>query len=417
MTIHEDIAKVSKLLMFDEPFYGLFLLTLNKVIREDVGTAGVSKHGINMQLAIAPKFWNKLEANWKRGLLKHELLHIVLFHLDYRDGFADKFLFNLAADIEVNQYIDDKYHVPRGHELAGFHLDTYPDLNLPPKAGTKVYYDLLQQALNKSNGGQCTDPGTGQATEPGPGTPHGIPSLQEVMDAQATGTLQIHMTWEEFDALSEAEKQLLKKQVDFQMKELVENNSKSCGTIPGELKQYIDSLFKIEPPIFNWKAYLRRFVGASQKTYTKKTRRKESKRFSGSPALRIKTKQHILVAVDTSGSVSETELIEFFNEIYHIHKSGVAVTVAQCDADIHSIEEYKGKFDGRINGRGGTSFQPPIDYFDKHSKTFTTLVFFTDGYAPTPTKPRNNMLWVISSKGQGQPDLPYFQIKIPGQRG
>lgn len=73
MTIHEDIAKVSKLLMLDEPFYGLFLLTLNKVIREDVGTASVSKNGINMQLAIAPKFWNQLTLEWKHGILKHEL--------------------------------------------------------------------------------------------------------------------------------------------------------------------------------------------------------------------------------------------------------------------------------------------------------------------------------------------------------
>jgi predicted metal-dependent peptidase len=415
MTIHEDIAKISKLLMFDEPFYGLFLLTLNKVIREDVGTAGVSKNGINMQLAVAPKFWNALQENWKKAILKHELLHIVFFHLNLRDSFPDKYLFNIAADIEVNQYIDQSWHIPAGHEFAGFHLDTYPDLNLPPKAGTKVYYDALQQALKKSNGGQCTAPGTGQAHANGSG--HPTPSLQQVMDAQQAGACQMHMTWDEFEALSEAEKDLLKKQVDFQIKDMVENNKKSCGKVPGELQQYIDSLFKIEPPVFNWKAYLRRFVGASQKTYTKKTRRKESKRFSGSPALRIKTKQHILVAVDTSGSVSETELIEFFNEIYHIWKTGVAVTVAQCDADIHSIEEYKGKFDGRINGRGGTSFQPPVDYFDKHSKTYTTLVFFTDGYAPTPTRPRNKMLWVISSRGKGAEDLPWFQIKIPGETG
>lgn len=73
MTIHEDIAKISKLLMFDEPFYGLFLLGLNKVIRDDVGTAGVSRHGINMQLTVAPTFWNELQENWKKFVMKHEL--------------------------------------------------------------------------------------------------------------------------------------------------------------------------------------------------------------------------------------------------------------------------------------------------------------------------------------------------------
>lgn len=342
-------------------------------------------------------------------------MHIVFFHLDYRDSFGDKFLFNLAADIEVNQYIDDKWHIPQGHEYRGFHLSTYPDLVMPPKAGTRVYYDILEKALQKSNNGQDTSPGTGQATpSSGPGD-SGTPSLQDVMDAQANGTMQMHMTWDEFNALTDAEKQLIKKQVDFQMKELVENNHKFCGNVPQELKQYIDSLFVITPPVFNWKAYLRRFVGASQKVYTRKTRRKESKRFTGSPALKIKTRQHILVAVDTSGSVSEHELIEFFNEIYHIWKTGVSVTVAQCDADIHDVSEYKGKFDGRITGRGGTNFQPPINYYDKHQKTFSTMVFFTDGYCHTPTKPKNKMLWVISSNGKGAEDLPWFQIKIPSE--
>lgn len=333
-----------------------------------------------------------------------------------RDSYPDKYLFNIAADIEVNQYINDTWQIPKGHKYAGFNLDSYPDLKLPPKAGTKVYYDMLQTALDKSDGGKCTDPGTGQG-QPGDGTPgSGMPSLQEVMDAQRAGTMQIHMTWEEFNALSEADKKLLRKQIDFQMKEMVESNRKNCGTTPGELQQYIDGLFKITEPVFNWKAYLRRFCGASQKTYTKKTRRKDSKRYAGNPALRIKTKQHILVAVDTSGSVSDGELEEFFSEIYHIWKAGVAVTVAQCDADIHSIKPYEGKFDGRITGRGGTSFQPVIDYFDQHQKTFSTLIFMTDGYAPSPTKPRNKMLWVISSKGNGAEDLPWFQIKIPGAK-
>lgn len=410
MTIHEDIAKISKLLMFDEPFYGLFLLTLNKVIREDVGTAGVSKQGINQQLAIAPKYWNSLTDNYKKGLMKHELLHIVFFHLNYRDDFADKYVFNLAADIEVNQYI-----APDCVKPEWITLNTWPDLQLPPKAGTKFYYDALMQALNKSNGGQCTDPGTGQANTNSAGQQ--VPSLQDQVDSQRQGQCQMHMTWEEFDALSDAEKDLLKKQIDYQIKDMVENNRKSCGTIPGELQTYIDNLFKIEPPVFNWKAYLRRFVGSSQKTYTKKTRRKDSKRFSGSPALRIKTKQHLLVAVDTSGSVSDTELREFFSEIYHIWKTGVAVTVAQCDANIHDIRPYEGKFDRRITGRGGTSFQPVIDYYDQHQKTYSTLVFMTDGYAPSPTKPRNKMLWVISSRGKGADDLPWFQIKIPGATG
>ena len=34
--IHDDLSKIGKQLMFSEPFYGIFLSTLNKVIKQDL---------------------------------------------------------------------------------------------------------------------------------------------------------------------------------------------------------------------------------------------------------------------------------------------------------------------------------------------------------------------------------------------
>ena len=45
--LHADIAKHSKTLMFKEPFYGLFLISLNKEISNAVQTACVARDGIN----------------------------------------------------------------------------------------------------------------------------------------------------------------------------------------------------------------------------------------------------------------------------------------------------------------------------------------------------------------------------------
>jgi predicted metal-dependent peptidase len=390
VTIHEDIAKISKKLMFAEPFYGLFLLTLNKKVDEAVGTAGVSKNGINSQLTVAPKFWNTLTDDQKAGLLKHELLHIVFFHLQMRDRFADKKLFNIAADMEINQYIAANMLPP-----GAIKLDSFPGVeNLIPFNGTKYYYDELYKQQGNS------------------------PQLQAMLQQMASGggTVADHSTWDEFEDMGEAEKELMKKQIDHQVKDILENNKKNCGKIPGELQSYIDSLFEIKPAVFDWKGYLRRFVGQSTKVYTKKTRRKLNKRFSALPALKIKTKNHILVAVDTSGSVSDKELEELFSEIHHIYKTGVMVTVAQADADIHDIREYKGKFDGRISGRGGTAFQPVIDYYDQHKSKYSTLIYMTDTYAACPTKPRGSMMWVVSSNGADLSSLtswPGIKIKIP----
>ena len=54
---------------------------LNKKWSDRVPTACVSLNGINYQLDICPKFWDDLTPKHRIGLLKHELLHIGLFHI------------------------------------------------------------------------------------------------------------------------------------------------------------------------------------------------------------------------------------------------------------------------------------------------------------------------------------------------
>ena len=60
MVVVDQISKASKTLIFKEPFYGLFLVGLNKVYNESIATAGVSKHNIGVQLTINPEFVKNL---------------------------------------------------------------------------------------------------------------------------------------------------------------------------------------------------------------------------------------------------------------------------------------------------------------------------------------------------------------------
>jgi len=70
----ESLAKISKTLILAEPFYGFLLIMLNKIWSNKlVPTAGVSKNGINYQLAINPEFWENLSNEHRYGVLKHEL--------------------------------------------------------------------------------------------------------------------------------------------------------------------------------------------------------------------------------------------------------------------------------------------------------------------------------------------------------
>ncbi len=107
MNVYDEVVKHSKKLMFDEPFYGLMLIGLNKELSEHIETACVSRDTINTKLMVNPEFWATLDEQTKTGVLKHELLHIAFFHLLNLDSFPDRKLYNVAADLEINQYIQD----------------------------------------------------------------------------------------------------------------------------------------------------------------------------------------------------------------------------------------------------------------------------------------------------------------------
>lgn len=390
MDKQQSLSKISKELMLREPYYGFFLIMLNKMWRKDLPTAGVSKNGINYQLAINEEFWESLSEKHQMGLLKHELLHIAFGHLVSFGSFRNKKLANVAMDMEINQYIDPDY-LPTG----GIDINNYEDLDLEIKAGCRYYYDKLQQLKDeKDKNGTC-----------------GNEEMDKLLDCIDNGDVPDHSTWEEFDDLSEAEKKLIEKQIQKVLADAKEQTIKKRGNVPGEIEGVI-IIEEIVKPKFDWRSYVRRFSGTSTKVFTKKIRRKENRRYDENPGLKIKMKQHMLLAIDTSGSVSDTELTEFMNEIHHIYKAGVDITIVQCDTSINSIEEYKGKNELNVKGRGGTEFDPVLDYYNANQKKYTSLVYFTDGECYTSVKPKGRILWVLSERSSMNESLPGHVIKL-----
>ncbi len=385
-----SLSKISKDLMLKEPYYGFFLIMLNKVWRKDLPTAGVSKQNINYQLAINEEFWMGLSDDHKMGLLKHELLHIAFGHLVSFSSFSNKKLANVAMDMEINQYIEDSW-LPEG----GIRIEDYEDLRLDKKAGCRYYYDQLLRLQDEKDKNGTT----------------GNDAMDKLLDNVASGDIPDHSTWEEFDDMTDAEKKLIEKQVQKILQDAKEQTVKKRGNVPGE----IEGLIVVEEfvaPKFDWKGYLRRFTGVSTKVFTKKIRRKENRRYEDNPGLKIKMRQHMLLAIDTSGSVSDTELAEFMNEIHHIYKVGVDITVVQCDTSIKSIEPYRGKNEISVLGRGGTEFDPVLDYYNANLKKYTSLVYFTDGECYTSVRPRGKVLWVLSERSSMNEDLPGQVIKL-----
>ena len=379
------IEKAYKKLLIENPFYGLFLLGLSKVIDKSVETACVRKRGINCELVINPEYWETLDDIQQLNLIQHEIYHIVFQHMFMTPFFKNHEVLNVAADCEVNSYLqnlDDTWIVPSM-------------FNAESKLGTKVYYDIIMSQ---------TPPPPLQGGGGGNGS-NGLPDTKDD-----------HSSWDkEFKECSDAEKQLIQNQINSQIKTAAEQTMKMRGTIPAEMKAIVDELFKPKPRVFDWKAYFRRMLGSIYDINIKKTRRKESIRFPGAAGIKHKKKVSILVAVDTSGSVNDEELKDFFSEITYIYKVGARITILECDAEISANYEYTGKWTGKVHGRGGTDFQPVIDYYRKNIKDYAALVYFTDGMCSIPNNVPRDTIWVITSAGDHKKEYPGRTLFIPSK--
>ena len=88
------------------------------------------------------------------------------------------------------------------------------------------------------------------------------------------------------------------------------------------------------------------------------------------------------------------------------------MTLAQCDTSIRKIEPYNGSNELNIEGRGGTEFDPILDYFNANLRTYTSLIYFTDGECYTTVKPQAPVLWVLSECSSMNDKLPGKVIKL-----
>lgn len=439
-----EVEKVFKRLLIKDPFYGLFCLSLPKVVTRKVPTLCVTQQGINCQLNINPDFWEQHTDDEQLALIKHELGHICLQHMFLYDSFQNKEVLNMAADCEVNSYIEN---LPAGACTASS-ISAKIGKPLENGMGTKNYYEAIissqqqanaQSPQNPCNGGQGGNSGqqsqsssspsdageSGDKKKEEPPSPsqqdNEKPQKEEPKKAPEQypdefkddfKAVDDHSTWKDFQRLPDANKQLIQNNINAILKQTAEQVEKSRGTIPGEFVSLIEKLREKKPPVFDWKSYFRRMLGSIYDINIRMTRRRESKRFEGAAGIQHKKKVSMLVAVDTSGSVSDRELQEFFAEIDHVYKAGARITLLECDTQINSITEYDGKTLPKIHGRGGTDFNEPVEYYLKNKKEYASLIYFTDGECPLPRKSPSGMVWVITPGGEHQ-DYPGKTVYMP----
>lgn len=381
-----QLIKACKELLITQPFYGLFMLNLCKEIVKgdnEIKTAAVGPNGLNFTLYVNEKFWNELTDTEQLSVLIHELMHICFMHLTDDFKAENYHNMNLATDCAINQFISG---LPKGCvTLEG--LSEVLGKQLEPKRGAWYYYNEIQD-FARNNPDKCHPS-------------KGIGDFKEIDE---------HTKWPK--DISEAERKLYENQIKSKLKETAEAVSKQAGVVPGELNEILKRI-KEKPPVFNWKKYLRRLIGNSITSDIQLTRMRPSKRIPDARGIRYKRKPTILVGVDTSGSINQKDFEDFFSEINHIYKTGVKITVVECDTKIQNIFEYSGNQNIKISGRGGTILEPIISYYKEHPE-YSSCVIFTDGFCNTNMQICKNLIWVITSNGnKSQKYNPGQVVLIP----
>lgn len=399
-----DLVQCTKHTLYKDPFYGHISLGLQKSFSDRIKTACAQIVGINIELFFNEEYYNSLNDKQKVGLMIHELSHVCLFHLVHWDDYDDKELFNIAADMTINQYIELDYLPPNAILPSSF-----PELNIPAFKDTKFYYEFLKQAASAGKS----------------------PRLDALLNHMKGGGVAVcsHPLWEESKdgegnpvaGISDNIKDLVRAQIEHEIKQVYEENfSKNAGSLPGYLRELVLSMYMKTPPVLDWKTVVRQFKAYCDKQVIKLTRTKPNKRFPDFEATTLRQQRKMLVGIDVSGSISQESLMEFYTQIGHMARHGVEIDIAEWDAGLtRPIYEFNArnphsKMKG-FKGGGGTNPYEVVQYLNK-SRNHNACVMLTDGYigGSWDKKVCKPILWICNAGGTVNfPAWPGKKLLVP----
>lgn len=341
------IRKAKTHILFQHPFWGTILSMLPIKLTSDVPTAATDGKRIMMN----PSFIEGKIFEEFVFIVMHEILHVILFHTD-KKRLCDRNpqLWNIAADYIVNSILD-KNGYP--HPEGALYNDKYDD-----EYTVEKLYDVLMKDIDK-------------------------------LLANYSGNGDIV-----FSDLSPQDQDLIKQAVTAGR-----DVGKMAGNIPSGLSEIVDNLLNPKVP---WYVILRRYVKEiiglkDDYTYTRPNRKYDD--LVVPSAYNGEAISTVVVAIDSSGSVTSDELKNFVSEVAGITNWVKEMYVLTCDTEVYECEHIYEAGDKissmQIRGRGGTMFQPVFDWVRDKGIRPDVLVYMTDGYADFPEKVGYPVIWLI----------------------
>ena len=402
LSAEDKLIKARIELLREKPFFAFLANHLRFIEKsKEVPTMGVDGKG-NLYYNI--EFVEKLTKDECKMVLCHEVMHCALEHMK-RHRNKEHLLWNLAGDTVINNIlladgftlIKECIH-PYNNEVQ---LYGHKVVDIEKKCAEEIYHELYSKLKREQKKGltdwlknhKDTKKGfdvhfCDEGDEEGDKGKSKQPSLGGKGNGKDWGKIMV-------DACTFARNQ---------------------GKLPAGMERILGDLLKTE---LDWRSLLYKYI-TNQIPIDYSWARPSKKSYSCHTYLPsvVKESLDLVIAIDTSGSISKDELTEFFSQILGIldQFSNVNLTIMDCDAEINSVTKLQRATMDDINrlelrGGGGTSHLPVFEWMDNNMPSAKLIICFTDGYTTFPRESSIPTLWVVAGRyRQDEKSFPFGDV-------
>jgi predicted metal-dependent peptidase len=400
--IENKLATARTRLILDKPFLGALVLRLPMVEGDPRWCETTYSDGKTFYYN--SDYIDALDNEQTQFALSHEALHCALSHF-YRRGHRVKHRWELACDYAVNPLLinDGLKPTPDAQHLREYEGMTaeeiYPcleDNDNDEERDLEDKTDSDDNEDNKSEENQDMSDGGSDKERQKNDASEGSGNEQEEQDGSGQRGAP------KPSPLSQGEQEDLSTQWQQRMAAAAQAAIQS-GKLEGEMARMVDYLLQPKLP---WRMLLARYMTMTARddySYSRPSSRR------GDPAVYPSLRSHetnVVVAIDTSGSISADEIQEFISEIDAIKSQVRArITLLTCDSELNygcpwtfeAWDEFAMDID--IRGGGGTDFKPVFNWVQEQDSVPDLLMYFTDAEGLFPkAEPLYPVLWLVKGK-------------------
>ena len=390
-SMQEHLQKLRIGLALSHPFLATAILRLP--FKEVIGQSWCNTMATDgYHIFVNPDWVQKLSEDETKGVLAHEVLHVVFGHSD-RSGEKEAMLWNIACDYAINYLLESQgFTLPSG----GFY-----DKRFLGMAAEEIYQDL--QVTRQSEEGSKWSFSKAKV-----GAAKGIGA-----DLYSNNDIRLK-PYQDVDAPDREQIRQLRRVLVKDMR----------GRLKGaEAGLYLEELELSVRSRIPWQLLLRQWLFERVRTDWRSYPFSKKHLWRGvyMPSLGVDIPPEIIFAIDTSGSVSSDELAVAGAEVRALRETfPCALAILQCDAIIQSVELYEAGEPTpipekmTIKGRGGTDFRPVFTWAaSRREAALPIVVYITDGFGSFPSQAATfPTIWLVLDQGLPEEDFP-FGLVIP----